>query len=445
MYNDFKKHISSHFNISKRDKILLAVSGGADSVVMLDLFAREQYNCGIAHCNFHLRGEDSNQDEQFVNRLADKYNFEWHSIEFNTKEYAAKHGISIEMAARNLRYSWFENIRQSFDYKYIAVAHHKDDIIETFFINLIRGTGIRGLSGIKWQNGNIIRPLLFACREDIINYTKSNKLNYREDKTNKDTAIIRNKLRHDILPLLKEINPAADNNILKTINNLYSSELIVNQKINEFTNQAQNTVNQNISIDISKIKTLDPNQVLLYELLRKYQFNSSQVQDIYNALNGESGRVFVSKTHRLVKNRNQLIISKLKDSEFSISISENCRSIKLPNSQILSIATQKIPDNYKIPTQDHTVALDLDTINFPLKIRNWRNGDYFYPLGMKQRKKLSDFFVDQKYSILDKQNALLLLSGNKIVWIIGKRIDNRFKITEKTKNILELKIERLQS
>ncbi len=438
MYNDFIKNINAYFDISATDKILLAISGGADSVVMLDLFAQAKYSCGIAHCNFHLRGEDSNKDEEFVKKLAKQYKFSWHNIEFNTEEYAEKHGISIEMAARNLRYEWFENIRQTFDYKYIAVAHHKDDVIETFFINLVRGTGVRGLSGIKRKNGKIIRPLLFAYRKDIINYAKSNNLNYREDKTNKDTTIIRNKLRHEILPLLKEINPSADNNILKTINNLYASEIVLEQKIQEITGQLQISDNQNIIIDIKKLKKLDNTEFVLYELLRKYQFNSSQVQDICKALDAESGRVFLSKTHTLVKDRDKLIIDEISDNEFSALINYDDKNVKLPNSRVLNIKIRKMCDDYKIPTQNNIVALDFDRLDFPLRIRNWHKGDYFYPLGMTQRKKLSDFFVNQKYSIIDKQNALLLLSGNKIAWIIGKRIDNRFKITDKTKNILEL-------
>ncbi len=440
MIFNFQKNISENFDIAPNDKILLAVSGGADSVAMLDLFSKAKYSCGIAHCNFRLRGEHSDGDEKFVSELAKKYNFALHKISFDTKSYARKHGISIEMAARDLRYEWFEKIRQDFDYKYIALAHHQNDIIETFFINLVRGTGIRGLSGIKMQNGHLIRPLLFANRQEIISYTTANKLEFREDASNKDTTIIRNKIRHDILPLFTEINPAANKNILKTIQNVYSSQLIVNQKVKEYKELLETTVNNTIVINILELQKLEIDEIVLYELLREYRFNSAQAQDIYKALDGESGKLFFSKTHQLVKDRKALIISRVGEGTFSRLIHENESEVELPNSEILQIKSFPIGDDYKIPTQSSKVALDYDKLTLPLRIRTWQNGDYFYPLGMRQKKKLSDFFTNEKYSITDKQNALLLTTANKIAWILGKRIDNRFKITSSTKRVLELNI-----
>ncbi len=438
MLNTFTQNINDNFSINGSDKILLAVSGGADSVVMLDLFARSKFSCGIAHCNFKLRGEDSDLDEQFVEKLAEKYKFQLHKISFDTQKYAQENGISIEMAARDLRYEWFEKIRQEFGYQYIALAHHKDDVIETFFINLVRGTGIRGLSGIKSKNGNIIRPLLFANQQDIINYTETQKLQFREDISNQDTKIIRNKLRHEILPLLTEINPAANNNILNTIGNLYASQLLMSQKIEEYRKLLTRVKKRSIIINISNVQQLELGEIVLYELLRDYNFNASQANDIYKAMNGESGRVFLSKTHQLVKDRNNLIINKIRNNEFTALIDENQMELKLPNSNFLTIESRLVDKNYNIPKQNHHIALDYNKLKFPLKIRTWRNGDFFYPLGMRQKKKLSDFFINEKYSIIDKQNALLLLSGDDIVWIIGKRIDNRYKITNKTRKVLEL-------
>lgn len=440
MYNNFIKNVSEKFDINKTDKILLAISGGADSVVMLHLFSQAKYTCGVAHCNFRLRGDDSYKDAELVKQLAENYHFPFHTTEFDTRKYATQNGISIEMAARNLRYQWFEEIRQLHDYKYIAIAHHKDDIIETFFINLSRSTGIRGLSGIKAKNGAIIRPLLFANRKDILNYISYNNLSYREDITNRDTTIIRNKIRHEILPLLQELNPAVNENIITTIHNLQATELIANEKIAEIKDTLESIDNEVISIRIEDIFNLDVNKVFLYEILKQYNFNASQTADIYNSLLGESGKRFVSKTHQLIKDRNSLIISALVGKESILFINEQDTIIDLPQNRSIELSRLERNQNYKFPAQPHIAALDYSKLKYPLEIRQWQSGDYFYPLGMQKKKKVSDFFINEKYSIIDKQNALLLVSEGKIVWIIGKRIDDRFKITAATKYILEIKL-----
>lgn len=437
----FFNNLKDNLAIPISDKILLAVSGGADSVAMLDLFSKSPYKFGIAHCNFHLRGADSDGDEKFVKQLSEFYHAPVYSIDFDTITFAEQNGISIEMAARQLRYEWFEKIRQQHHYKYIATAHHQDDVIETFFINLTRGTGIRGLSGIKEKSETVIRPMLFCNRNSILDYIKDNKLEYREDITNSDIKIIRNRFRHQILPLLKEINPAAEENILHTIENLKGAETIMAQTISELQKDLGINENDLCKIEIKKLIEITPLSPYLFELLKPYGFNSSQIKDIESALNGSSGKTFYSTTHLLVKDRNELIISPLNENILpNLFINDGDREIELFHGQKLKIKKIIRDTDFKIPTDPSVAAFDLDKIKFPLTIKGWEPGDYFYPLGMKKKKKLSDFFIDEKMSLLEKQETWLLVSDNQIAWVIGKRIDNRFKITNKTKKMVLLKI-----
>ena len=441
MIKDFKYYIEKTLYLQVVDKILLTISGGADSITMLDLFSKLNYSCGIAHCNFHLRGKDSDGDELFVQKLSEKYNLPYYKTDFDTRKYAKEKGISIEMAARELRYNWFEEIRKNDGYQYIATAHHKDDAIETFFINLTRGTGIRGLTGIKEKNAYIIRPLLFCNRQDILKYIEDNKLNYREDVTNSDVKIIRNRFRHQILPLLKKINPAAEENIINTIENLKATETIMLQKVEQLKEYLAIDNDDVVKIDIKKLLEFEPLKAYLFELIRPYNFNSAQIAGIVNSMEGISGKTFYSVTHSLVKDRNELIISKLENIKLqSILISENDSGIKLPNGKEIKIEKLKRDSNFKISSNQELAALDLNKIKFPLILKEWEQGDFFYPLGMKQKKKLSDYFVDEKYSLIDKKEALLLTSDSQIVWLVGKRIDDRYKITDKTKNILLVRL-----
>ncbi len=436
----FDKHIQEELKLPYQSKIVLAISGGADSVVMLDLFAKSNYQCCIAHCNFQLRGIESDGDEILVKKLAEKYNYPFFKKNFDTKEFAEEKGISIEMAARDLRYNWFEKIRQDNGFQYIATAHHQDDVIETFFINLLRGTGIRGLSGIKPKKGTIIRPMLFTNRSSIIEYIKNEQLDYRDDSSNSDVKIIRNKLRHQILPMLSEINPAANENIIKTVKNLQDTEHLVQKEIEKARFILGIKAENNCKISIEELKNLKPVKAYLFEILRPYGFNSDQIKDIENTMESVSGKVLYSKTHQILKNRNELIVSLLElPKSFRTSIYNPDEIINLPEGKKLVIQPMKRTDGFQISKEQNIAAIDFDKLKFPLIIREWEQGDYFYPLGMTKKKKLSDFFVDQKYSIIDKQKILLLISDNQIVWIIGQRIDNRFKITETTNNILNIK------
>lgn len=307
----FKEFLVNKLKISEKDRILLTVSGGADSVAMLHLFSQTNFHLGIAHCNFHLRGEESDQDEELVNKLAKEYKLPWFRVDFNTTAYASEHGISIEMAARELRYTWFEKIRSENNYHYIATAHHQDDLIETFFINLTRGTGIRGLTGFRPKKEKLIRPMLFANREAIMEYVLREKLEYREDSSNSDVKIIRNKFRHQILPAFLEINPAFRQNILESIDNLHDAEILMNTEVIKARADLVRKKGQNLIINIDKLKEYRTIHPYLFELLQPFGFNTDQIRDIENALGASPGKLFCSQEYQLNKDRNTLIISPL--------------------------------------------------------------------------------------------------------------------------------------
>ncbi|MBN1253367.1 MAG: tRNA lysidine(34) synthetase TilS [Bacteroidales bacterium] len=422
----------------EKSKILLAVSGGADSVAMLKLFENSKFTIGIAHCNFHLRGEESDLDEKYVKELSETYETEYFRIDFDTKKYSKEKGISIEMAARELRYTWFEKIREENNYDFIATAHHKDDIIETFFINLARGTGIRGLTGINAVNDKIIRPLLFADREEIIEYLKKDGIKFRTDSSNSDVKIMRNKFRHEILPAFREVNTAFSNKILETISYLKQTETVLNQEVSNVIDDVLKTHNQIIFIDIKKLQKYSPTKLFLYEILKTYSFNNKQVDDIYETLDKNAGKQFFSETHKLIKDRENLIIEKINTvSENEIIINKDDELIQISDNQYIKINIFNKNANYKIKKSKKTATFDFNKIKYPLTIRNWQKGDYFYPFGMNKKKKLSNFFIDEKISIIEKEKIKILVSEEKIAWIIGYRTDNRFKITEKTKKIIE--------
>ncbi|MCD6112573.1 MAG: tRNA lysidine(34) synthetase TilS [Bacteroidales bacterium] len=421
------------------DKILLTVSGGPDSVILCELFYRAKYNFGIAHCNFHLRGKESDEDEIFVRDLSKKYKVQFYVKHFNTKKYAKDNHISIEMAARDLRYNWFFELLKKEKYKYIATGHHLDDQIETFFINIIRGTGIAGLHGIISKQNNIIRPLLFAYRNDIEAFLKKNNIPFRTDSTNNSVKFMRNKFRNLILPQLYQINKNYKKTIINDIERLKDAEFIYKTKINEVKKNILIKGGKNILIPIEKLKELNPLRTYLFEFLSSYNFNFSTVEDIISRLDDISGKQFFSSSHRLIKDREYLIISELdKKSEanaIEFFINENDLFINTP----VSLKFKKLIYNKDfIISKDKFIAcFDKDKLKFPLQIRKWEKGDYFYPFGMNKKKKLSDFFIDEKFSLLEKEKIWLLCSDNDIVWIIGKRIDNRFRIRNNTKNIFQ--------
>ena len=438
MFDQFITNIKQKQLIKSGQKVLLAISGGIDSMVLLHLFERTGFEYGIAHCNFRLRGAESDGDEAFVHEQVEQHGTPAHFETFDTKEYASLKGISIEMAARELRYEFFERIRKEYEYDYIVTAHHQDDLIETFFLNLSRKTGIRGLTGIKEKKGKLIRPLFFASREEIEKYASENFIPYREDSSNSEVVYQRNFLRHKILPLFSELNPAFKKNFMASVDNLKAAYDVYENAIGNEIQQVLTGENGQTVIAISALQNSSHPKTVLLEILSGYGFNASVVDAVYQSLDTLSGKQFFSKTHRLVKDRDALFIQELKDDEDRVFyIEEDDMELFAP----FDISVERVDANdFTIIKDSNIGCIDIDEVQFPLLMRKWQQGDYFQPLGMTGFKKVSDFFIDQKMPLHEKENTWLLCSGKKIVWIMGYRLDNRFKVTDATQKVLKLKI-----
>ena len=438
MLQKFKKFIAYNNLIKPGDRILLAVSGGIDSMVMTHLFQQLENNVGIAHCNFSLRPGESDEDEEMVCKFAADHNIAFYSTRFETKDYAVKNGLSVQMAARELRYSWFEEIRKENSYDSIAVAHNLNDNVETLIINLIRGTGIAGLTGIKPVVNRIIRPLLFAKRQEITAYCNEHRITFREDMSNVDTKYLRNKVRHLIIPVLKEINPSVESTLNETADRFSGINEIVSEYISGIRTSVSEHRNEFITFNISLLKQYMHNRAIIYELFKPFGINDVPLIDLINIIEGKTGGKIFTGTHIIIKNRKEIIVSCEKTVEEEPRIIENVQEFDVVP-EIVSVRSVTITNMFEIPTGPLSACIDSDKISFPLIIRKWEAGDNFYPLGMKQKKKLSDYFIDNKYSGFDKKNARILESDGKIVWIIGDRIDNRFRITRSSKKALIIK------
>jgi tRNA(Ile)-lysidine synthase len=439
MYTRFQKYINEEKLFTHQEKLLLGVSGGIDSVVLAHLTNRMGIEFAIAHCNFCLRGDESDEDEVFVKEIAKDYGVKCFSESFATADFAIEKGISIEMAARELRYSWFEKTRKENGFDKVVVAHHLDDVLETFILNLSRGTGIRGLSGIKPKSGNVIRPLLFATRIEIEEYAQENELDFRFDSTNDDIHIRRNKVRHKILPLLEELNPSFRRNLHRTIQNLASTESVYLEKIDDVSKLALKNEGSWITIDKGKLSQQQPVPVYLFEMIRSFGFNATSVDQIVDSLYSTPGNQFFSSTHRLVVDRDKLIITPIEPAKQELFYIERDQDLVCDPFEMKITIETHFP-GYRIPLKKQVAVFDLDKINFPLVIRKWQQGEYFRPLGMSDFKKLSDFFIDEKLSIPEKENTWVIASDNKIIWIVGHRIDDRFKITQETSQILRMEL-----
>ena len=438
MLNDFKKFIAENNLIKSGERILLAISGGIDSMVMTHLFMQLDNELGIAHCNFSLRSMESDKDEEMVRKFASKHNISFYTTRFETKAYAKNSGLSVQMAARELRYKWFEEIRNQNRYDTIALAHNLNDNIETIIMNLIRGTGITGLTGMRPVNNRIIRPLLYAKREEISAYCNRHGIIYREDKSNADTKYIRNKIRHLIIPVLKEINPSVESTLNETAEIFTGINEIVTDYISGLRKSVSESHEVLIKFNISLLKPYLHNKAVMFELFKPFSITSIPLNDLLNVIQGKTGGQLFTGTHRIIKNRKEIIVSKVEATEKVFRVIENFQGFSnVPG--IVSARAVKITARFKIPAEPFIACFDSDKIIFPLIIRKWKAGDHLYPLVMKQKKKLSDYFIDNKYSRIDKENVLILESDGKIVWIIGDRIDNRFRITKSTKKALIIK------
>jgi tRNA(Ile)-lysidine synthase len=438
MTEAFNAYIHKQQLFDKNSTLLVAVSGGKDSMTLCSLLKDAGYNkFSIAHCNFNLRGKEADADEKFVIGYCKKNKIPCFHTKFNTSIYAKDKGISIQMAARELRYNWFNELIKEHEFDYLLTAHHANDNIETFFINLLRGSGTNGLKAILPKQGKVIRPLLFATRAEIDGYVKENKILFREDSSNREDKYLRNYLRLHIITAFKKLNPSFEQTLTDEIEVLQQTNLILNQEVEKQRKRLLTKDEGFIKISIDKLTKTTASKLILFELIKDFGFNSSQVNDVYNGLQAQSGKTFTSNTHTIIKDRDFLIIKqKTKNNTLSeFLIKEGYTEINHPVKLKISFLKGNINSISGKDFSTNKAYIDADKITFPLTVNKWKQGDKFIPLGMKGFKKLSDFFIAEKTSLFDKQNQWIVRCQNDIVWLVGKRIDDRFKVSTSTKNI----------
>ncbi|UPL49886.1 tRNA lysidine(34) synthetase TilS [Hymenobacter sublimis] len=440
MLDRIQAYIQEHALFSPTDKLLVAVSGGLDSVVLAHVLHKLGVEFAVAHCHFGLRAEEADADEEFVRKLAGQYKVPYFVEFFQTKQFAEQEGISTQMAARTLRYEWFERIRQTQGLDYIATAHHQRDTAETMLLNLTHGTGLAGLHGIRPKAGYLVRPLLAVSKPDLYDYVVENRLVWREDASNDSPVYQRNRLRLEVLPVLRDINPNLDQTLSITAERVGGAEEIVRRYVEETAAQARRDEPEATYLDIRMLQKTAATTVVLHELLRPFGFSYLVVKDIVLSFGAESGRRFESPTHRLVKDREQLVITPRTLTKFGThQLQAGQEALKIDG---LHLRTElvEIPEGYEVPRGKAVAALDADALKFPLTVRAWQEGDWFMPIGMKGKKKLSDFLIDQKVPLNLKDNVQVLVSADgKIAWVIGFRPDDRFKVTEETERVLVVK------
>ena len=434
MKEQIQQYIIQHQLLSGEKPVVVGISGGADSVALLHILVSLGYKCIAAHCNFNLRGDESSRDEQFTTDFTQRLQVPLCKISFETNKYAQENRLSVEMAARELRYRWFEELLNTYDADAVAVAHHRDDSVETLLINLTRGSGLTGLTGIKPKNGNVVRPLLCVSREDIYAYIENNGLEYVTDSSNSSDIYTRNFIRLKVIPLLEEINPSVKASLARTANHLYDASLIYNHSIEE----ARKVIIQNNRLSISALLSFPAPATILYEMLKPYGFSRTVCESIFTVLDKDSGKIFYSSTHRLLKDRSDLLIDVLSGEDnraYLINLEDD--NVDLPVELKPEIVV--IKEDYQIEKDKKFAYFDFDKLSFPLVLRHWQEGDWFVPFGMKGKKKISDYFSDKKFSLFDKEKTWLLCSGQDVIWIVGERTDNRYRIEKTTKRVLKLK------
>lgn len=436
----FQKYIAENDLTTHDDRILLTVSGGVDSMVMLSLFTRSGYSVGVAHCNFQLRGAESEEDEVLVEEEARKYGVPFYNRRFETTAEMERTGESMEMAARRLRYAWFDELSREHGYTVVAIAHHADDSIETFFINLLRGTGLRGLTGISTQVGKIIRPLMFASRKEILEYAVAKHIPFREDSSNRSTKYLRNKIRLGLIPRIREINPKFTSLMSRNLARLTDSQLFINHGIERIREEAVTSAEGIDTIHIDRIDPAFPQDFVIYELLSSgYGFKGDVIDSLCHSLrNAMTGRRFYAREWVAYVDRNTIVVARIMpEDECTTEVPEGAQRSYCGNSvlyyEYVDIDTIK---TFGVP--EHIAQVDADLLKYPLTLRRWREGDSFVPFGMTGRKKVSDFLIDAKVSMPEKERQFVLLSEGEIVWLVGRRIDDRFRLTDKTENVLRI-------
>jgi tRNA(Ile)-lysidine synthase len=431
LFTDF---IETHNLFTHSSKILAAVSGGMDSVVMVHLLKSAGFNFGIAHCNFQLRGDEALRDQEFCNSLAEKLRVPFHTVNFDTTKYAGDKKISTQMAARELRYQWFEEVRQQSGYEVIAIAHHQNDAIETILLNLTRGTGIAGLHGILPKNGALVRPLLFLGRDGIQSIIDKNGLDYVEDSSNASNKYARNKIRLEVIPKLKELNPAIEQRFEKNLQHFRQLEQLLEQRVAELKEELFIYRDDELHISLEGLKKLEPKQLLVFNLLQEFGVNETIVDDLIDSLDKHPGRLFETQGFSMVIDREALIITKNNQADLTEkTININDRELDYAGFK-LNILHDDSP--LIIKNNPLAVSVDTDLLIYPLALRPWQQGDSFYPLGMQGNKKLSDFFINQKVPLHQKNEIPLLVNGNAdVIWVGGYRPDERYKVSAKTKKV----------
>ena len=440
LIDKFQAYVSRNELFTKQDKILLTVSGGVDSMVLMSLCVNCGYNVGVAHCNFQLRGTESDEDEILVQERARKYGIECYNRRFDTTAEMELTGESMEMAARRLRYSWFQELCNKYGYTVIAVAHHIDDSIETFFINLLRGTGLRGLTGIHNQVGRVVRPLMFATRKEIMDYALHKHIPYREDSSNKSTKYLRNKIRLGLTPRIREINPRFPFIMYRNIERLMAAQQFIDCAIDNIYEQVTTCSEDIYTIHIENILNLESREFVIYEILNsRFGFKGEIVDGLCRAIRLEnSGKRFYSRSHVAYIDRNNIVVAPIQEEDrCEVVVREGQQRAYCGNSALYfelcdvdSLTTYNVADNVAL--------LDADKIKYPLVLRRWTEGDSFTPFGMNGRKKISDYLIDHKVSMPEKKRQFVMLSEGEIAWLIGRRIGDDFRITSKTERVLRI-------
>lgn len=443
----FERNFKEKNLFQKDDVLLLAVSGGVDSVVLCELCCLSGLHFIIAHCNFQLREEESDRDERFVQLLSDHYGVRLFVNRFNTADYAVQNNVSVQLAAREQRYEWFEVVRKQLisennSVVWVVTAHHADDNIETVLMNFFKGTGVLGLRGMLPKTNTIIRPLLFARKQEIIDFAVKKGLNFVEDSSNKSEKYSRNFIRHRIIPSIQDIYPSADDNILANIERFREIEWLYQEAIEGCKKKLVEKRNDEVYIPVLKLLKIRPLKTVLFEILRVYNFSSKQIPDVTKLLNAETGKYVQSSTHRILRNRKWLVISPLHTNGAELILIERAeREVFFEGGKLRFSVEQVNGENLQLPSESNVAWADAKDIKFPMILRKWKEGDYFYPLGMEKKKKLARFFIDQKMSLSEKEKIWVLEMNKKIIWVVNQRIDNRFKVSPNTQSILKISLE----
>ncbi len=447
MLSKIESYIVENKLFARDNRILVGVSGGRDSIALLFALKKLGYNVSAAHCNFHLRGDESNRDQQFVGAFCSSHSIPLFKTDFQTEEYSKGKHISIEMGARELRYDWFEKLLDSEKFDYIAIAHHSDDVIETFLINMSRGTGLQGLTGIKPKNGRIVRPMLCVSREEVTAFVRENNLGFVDDSTNFESVYMRNKMRNIIIPSLQEANPTFKNSLLTSIENLNQAYSFNQYYLDALRKEIVSESDGETIVDLEKIIENEHKDYVCFELLKTYGFSPKVCREILSVATKKNcqGDQFLSNLgFKAIINRKKFVIKKNYPTFATDNAQDEAYTIETDSDVVerpllMKLSKNKIEDF--VLRKNHNVCnIDSDLIKFPLVLRHWRKGDSFVPFGMKGRKKLSDFFIDEKLSIFEKESVWLLTSGDEIIWVVGLRTDNRFRITNKTKRVLTIEL-----